>query len=296
MSAAHTLLVYGNCQAEAVSVILRLDPTIAADFDVRYVPSYENRRFESLELTKADLANCALLLEQHDSNPFPERAALPASCGTIKFPSIDCNILWPMNATNPYNPDEPSFPFGRFPYGDRVIITQIDAAKPAADILDYYLNAWDDYKPDLDRLLDLEIARFSARDAKCDVTMGNFFFERFRTERPLWTINHPTQHFLKELVERIVAKASLLDARLRKADVGQTVDNNFLLSPRGPLGIVSVPIHPGVAEHFQLEWYDPQERYYLFDGTDFGYEDYFKELIERSIDAKNAGRQGGSLN
>jgi len=191
--------------------------------------------------------------------------------------------LWPMTAVNPYNPSEPSFPFGRFPYGDRVILSQIDAGKSPEEILEYYLNAWDDYKPDLDRLLKLELARFAARDAKCDIGMGQVFFDYFAAERPLWTVNHPTRRLLQELVERIAAAALLVDKRFAEADIATTMESHFALSPRGPLGVISVPIHPGVARHFQLSWYDENEHHFLWDGTSLVYQDYFKELIDWSI-------------
>ena len=82
--------------------------------------------------------------------------------------------------------------------------------------------------------------------------------------------------------------ASPLDKRFATVNIGDTVERNFVLSPRGPLGIVSVPIHPKVAEYFELTWYDPSELYPVFDGTAYGYEQYFREMIKRSIATKRA--------
>ncbi len=48
------------------------------------------------------------------------------------------------------------------------------------------------------------------------------------------------------------------------------------------LGPIAVPIHPKVAEHFKLSWYDPNEswRYY---GQTRTYTEYFREMIEYGI-------------
>ncbi len=286
MSKKRTIIIYGNCQAEAIAVIFGLNQAIAENYVVHYVPSYENVRFEGMTISRDDVAVCDLLCEQHDPVLFPQRDALPQSCVTVRFPSVDFNALWPFNATNPYNPVEPSFPFGRFPYSDRIVLSQIETGKSAAEILDYYLTQWDKYKIDLDRLLKIEKARIFARDAKCDVAIGEHLFNVYAIERPLWTINHPSQSMLKELVRRIIAVASVQIPGMMDVDIGETVDKNFVLSSRGPLGVVSVPIHPMVAEYFTLSWYDPNERFYLFDGTDYSYEAYFQELIERTILAR----------
>lgn len=279
-----TLIVYGNCQAEAVGVILSGNSTISRLYDVRYVASFGAQRGR---IDEDSVARCSIFLEQHDREPFELREKLPRSCTIIRFPSVDCNVLWPFNAANPYDAPEERFPFGRYPYGDRVIISQIDAGQGADEILDYYLNAWDDYKVDLDRLLKIEIARFAARDTKCDVTMGTYLYERFVNQRPLWTANHPTLPFLNELLRRILSAAvTRADKRLASVDIERTIKANFVLSPGGPLGAVSVPIHPKVAEHFRLTWYDPDERYALFDGSRYRYKDYFKDLIAHSLAKK----------
>ncbi len=287
MIGKRTIIVYGNCQAEAISVIFGLNQSIAEKYAVHYVPSYQNVRFDGKTLSHDDVEICDLLCEQHDPILFPQREALPQSCVTVRFPSVDFNALWPFNATNPYNPVESMFPFGRFPYSDRIVLSQIEKGKSAVEVLEYYLTRWDEYKIDLDRLLKIEKARVFARDAKCDVAMGEHLFNEFANERPLWTINHPSRPVLKELVKRIIVAASERMPDFSGVNIGETVDKNFVLSPRGPLGVVSVPIHPMVAEHFGLTWYDPDERFYLFDGTDYSYEAYFQELIERTIIARN---------
>lgn len=231
---------------------------------------------------------CGLLCEQYDPQGFPQREVLPKECFTLKFPSVDFSLLWPFNCINAYNkPEPPAFPFGRFPYGDRAITNAIDRGMSADDILDYYMNSWEDYRVDLDRLLQLETARIQARDAKCDVKIGDFVLTRFRKERLFWTVNHPAPVLLSELIERLLHAADPVDPALQDADIESTVAAHF--PNGGPLGVVNVPIHPKVAEYLQLEWYDPNEIYRTWDGATYTYRQYFEEMIRHAFRMRAEG-------
>lgn len=273
-----TLIVYGNCQAQAVTAVLEKDPIAASLFRVVYVQSFDHPVDSTPDITAEELRSCALLLEQHDRRAFPYRDGLPQDATIIKFPSVDLNVLWPFNSVNPYSVSEPPvFPFGRFPYGDRVVLNCLDGGMSKEAALDYYLTAWDQYKPDLRRLTELEVARIKARDARCDVKMGEFVLQTYKTQRPFWTVNHPTSALLSELIERIVQAAGALDPVLSDIDVERTMETYFPL--RGPLGIVNVPIHPKVAEFLELSWYDYNEPIQNFDLTRYSYEEYFRAFI-----------------
>src|SRR5665213_1039641 len=134
-----TLIVYGNCQAEAISTIFRKDPVTEECFRVLYLRSFDHPSDGRDELRPEDVRDCGVLWEQHDPRPFPHRDALPADCLTVKFPALDFNLLWPFNCPNPCDePEPPVFPFGRFPYGDRIIIESIGKGMAPKKILNYY--------------------------------------------------------------------------------------------------------------------------------------------------------------
>lgn len=281
-----TLIVYGNCQSEAISVILDKDPTVSSHFRVVYAPSY-NHPAGAVGLTPDEIAQCAYLFEQHDRQPFPRRDLLPADTVTIKFPSVDLPLLWPLNVVNPFNPPEPpAYPFGRFPYGDRILIGCVQRGMAAPDVVQYYLNSWDEYKPDLDRLFQLEQARLAVRDGQCDVKMRDYVFDRFRVERIAWTVNHPTKKLLHDLLERLLHAAFEPESPIRGAAIADTIAAHFPNSE--PLGIAGVPIHPRVAEHFNLEWYDPDEKYALFDGRKVTSIEYLEEMTVHAISFAHA--------
>lgn len=283
-----TLIVYGNCQAQAVTAVLEKDPIASSLFRVVYVRSYDHPTDSAQDVASEDVASCALLFEQHDRRAFPHRELLPADAKVIKFPSIDLSVLWPFNSVNPYSvPEPPDFPFGRFPYGDRVVLNCIDSGMGVEKTLEYYFTAWDSYAPDLRRLFEVEAARIKARDARCDVKMGDLVLSLFGKKRMFWTVNHPTPVILTELIERLIHAAGVVNPVLSDVDVEATMQTHF--GPRGPLGIVNIPVHPKVAEFYGLDWYDYNEPNQNFDLTQYTYEEYFRAFAAHADAMRRAG-------
>jgi hypothetical protein len=283
-----TLIVYGNCQAEAISTIFRKDPVTEECFRVLYLRGFDHPSDGRDELRSEDVRDCAVLWEQHDPRPFPHRDALPGDCLTVKFPALDFNLLWPFNCSNPCDePEPPVFPFGRFPYGDRIIIESIGKGMAPKKILNYYLTGWKHYGMDLDRLLQVESARLAARDAHCDVKMSGFVMENFRRQRLFWSNNHPTSALLRELIHRLLAVSAPREPLLEDLDLDATISYRF--SPEGPLGVVSVPVHPKIAEHFGLTWYDAAARHQSFGGVVYSATQYFETMIREAISFREKG-------
>lgn len=282
-----TLVVYGNCQAEVVATLLGKDPELERAFRVVYLRSFEHPVEGLQELAPGDLSSCAVLLEQHDRRAFPYRDVLPRDASVVKFPALDLNLLWPFNRTNPYNDLEtPQHPWGRFPYGDRIVINCIEQGMSAEETLAYYFTRWDEYKPDLDRLFALEDARLLARDVRCDLKMGAYVLESFRAKRLFWTVNHPSGELLSELVMQLLRLAFPDDPKLQGRGIQEIISQNFGYG--GPLGVASIPIHPKVAEHLRLTWYDPDQRHQSFDGNSYTYAEYFETMVRSSIANRNA--------
>ena len=277
-----TLIIYGNCQADALGVLLGADPLVSSLFRVLYLPSFLSRESSTAVMDKADVESAAILVEQFDPKPFPYHSLLPETCKKLTFPAVDFNLLWPLHCPNPYNdPPTPEYPWGHVPYGDRVIIDCVDRGMPAEEILEHYLSK-SDYLPNLDHLHRIELGRLSARDAKCDVKMAGYLFEQYRTRRLFWCVNHPALPTLCELARRV------LDALGEEFPELQTFDVDRMLAafnPAGPLGFIRVPIHPAVAKKFDITWidFDGSPRLYGFDAQLVSYEEYFWDMIERAV-------------
>ena len=278
-----TLLVYGNCQAGAVSAIFGADPALAEAYCVHYLPSFDDRVSGSRNLAPGVIGRTVLLLEQFDANPFPYRDQLPPHCAKIVFPSVDLNLLWPLRCANPLN-DQPTdaTPWGHYPEGDRIIIDCVQRGLTADETIAHYRGHAHEHLPNLNRYAEMEKARLQAREAKCDVVMSDFVFERLSSDRLFWTANHPTSVSLRELCGRLLAAAEPALPESCFVDI----DRSLTMFPQeGPLGFLSVPIHPLIVEHFNLRWYGPGE------GTDYGlrvapvtYNDYFYGMASTAIE------------
>lgn len=273
------LLVYGNCQAEAIVTIL--GKTRAAEiFEIVYLRSFEHPVSGRATLPADVLERCAFVWEQRDYEPFAYANRLPVDCRTTVFPSMDLNVLWPYTCNNPYNrPEPPEYPFGPFHYGDRIVTSGIKSGLDAAEILERVLNVWNERPIDLDRLMEIERARLRARDMYCDVRMGEYVLERFTRERCFFTRDHPTLSMLFDLIERLFERIYPYEPRLAAIDLDDDLRAHF---PQEPLGEFSSPVHPAVARHFGLAWYSKDDHYGPR-AKPMAYREYFETMIRYGL-------------
>ena len=285
------ILFYGNCQAGALAVIFGADPIIKASFDVTYAASFDDRTSSKVTLTREVVGTTAILFEQHDPKVFPMRALLPPNCLTVTFPSIDLNLLWPLHCANPFN-DTPTAetPWGRFFYGDRIIVDCIQRGLSAAETIQIYEHSSAQHLPNLDRFAALEAARLASRDLKCTVTMADFILAHFREKNLFWTVNHPTMAALRELSSRLIERAKLRSIVFYSVQLDATIAG---LPPQGPLGELRVPVHPNIANHFKLTWYpDEASKQYGLRREPLTYREYFGQMTECAASVRDCASIG----
>ncbi|HTX55573.1 MAG TPA: WcbI family polysaccharide biosynthesis putative acetyltransferase [Candidatus Acidoferrales bacterium] len=248
------LLIYGNCQADTISALLE-QSSLSEFLEVAYLPSFDHP-IHRRELPDEILDRCTILWEQYDYVPFPYARQLAGRVHATIFPALDLNLLWPFTCNNPYNrPEPPRYPSGRFFYGDRAIVAGLRAGLDEEAILERALRAWDEHPVDLDRLLEIDRSRLRARDMHCDIRIADRTLERFIIERCFFTRDHPTLSMLVDMIDRLVERTCAFEPRLTRVTLGG-VQTRFT---QEPLGDGAVPIHPAVAGHFGLAWYEPQD-------------------------------------
>ena len=280
--ALKTLIVHGNCQAGAIAHILKKTHVVQSLFRVIFYGNLATPAKVNAPLQAEELANCRIFLRQDLPAPFPYLDQLSRDCLKMQFPSLNFHLLWPFGCVNPYNkPSPPQVPWGAFPYGDRIILDCVNKGMKPDEILDYYLNGWQQYRVNLERLIELEESRQAERDSHCEIKMGGWVMEHFRRDRLHWTVNHPTTLALRELLQRLLHTLAIVEPALEQTDIDRTLRVHFP-APRGPLGIAVMPIHPRVAESLELEWYQHDALHPFFDRT-YSYEQYFREMIEYCI-------------
>src|SRR5271170_6034805 len=103
------VVVYGNCQAGLFAESFHNFTGTASEWDVHYVMSFVHPSEPQHQVSRGDLARCALVLEQLDNaNPLPAglRDDLPADVPVVRFPPIDFNLLRPLNFVDTRNVSE----------------------------------------------------------------------------------------------------------------------------------------------------------------------------------------------
>ena len=281
-----TMVLYGNCQVEQLVRYLRQIPGLT-NAPIFYYASVERLpAFKVPDAPDEAIAACTLFCGHPDDarRPFP-RHLLPADCERITFPALAFNVLWPWREANPYAAPDGRFPWGVFPYGDRVINACVEAGLGPDEILAYYLTAaWEEHRPNLDRLLEVEHRRLSVLDAKSDLKLGEVVLANFTEHNLFWSVNHPAGTLVKDLIARVLTSCAAAVPVLRDIDLPAF----FAEVPIDPFVAMGVPVHPKVAEYFGLRWYDPNRRYQWQDGRTYTYAEYFEALIGRAIAVRGA--------
>jgi hypothetical protein len=278
------VVVYGNCQAGLFAESFKNFNGATANWDVHYVMSFVHPTEPQHQVMGTDLAQCALVLEQLDNaSPLPAwlREKLPADVPFVRFPPIDFNLLWPFNFTDPRNVSEPpDYPFGRFPYGDRIVVELLREGLTDRSLWEAYQERSVARMPDLNRLRGLEAQRLVARDAAVDVMVSDLVLANHRVVPLFWTINHPTGWLLGRVLVRLLHAA--------QARLGQGLDRDAearaleLFASWEPFGHQHQPIHPEVARRLGLNWWKPERTYLYFDGTRLTFEEFMLRYIRFS--------------
>ena len=274
MSGRSVILIYSNCQGIDMIRLLRSSAAVRARYDVRLV-QFHLIDEGSDRLTPEVFENVDIVWEQMGSD-FPQHreqmhALRPSDAKTITFPSLNMLSLWPFTGMDHRVERDPLYPAGRYPWPDYVAAELDPRGDRVSDeaLFQRYMQASAAKMPDLDRRLAMDVARWRERDATCDVKAADHLLENFKTHQLFYTFARPTPYAIRsvfdQLLEQTVEDAGML-TRVR-AEMDQ------LLKFYVGYDMEECPIHPLVANHFQLGWYDPQGLYRHHSNA-FTYRDY----------------------
>lgn len=274
-----SILVYGNCQASAVSQTLTKLPGLSETYEVRYLPSFIHPVEGAAQVRQDWLDRCHIFIEQKGAwSEFSRKAELPRGVTLLRFPTVSMNSLWPLQANDPRNiPEPPHYPFGRYPYGDRLVLELLEKGYVGEGLLREYLARDVGQMLDMDRLFELECGRLRQADSVCDIQMVDFILANFRTHRLFWTYNHPTAVMLKNLSNKILSALSQILGGMNAVMLRQWLDVCY--RDWEPAGEISVAVHPQVIRHFQLKWADDETRYWHYLSPRMGFEEYMLRYI-----------------
>jgi hypothetical protein len=270
-----SLVVYGNCQADWVERALCVVPEIADRFELSYVYSFDH---PVSGLAKPDpelLGRCAVLLEQRGAwDRFPWRDAVPSSAQIVTFPVLTMDALWPLTTfSDPRNvPVLPDYPYGVFPYGDRLISDWRASGVSREETLQRYL-AWSVRESeDLPRVMEMNGVRLEMADEQCDVKMADAVLSSLANEPLFYTCNHPRPAVLAMLVDRILKESRLVTGAVATASQSARA----LFEELRPNSMIQIPIHPDVAGALGLSWYRDDLKYCCYTLVNASYEAYWR--------------------
>lgn len=275
------LLIYANCQGDEMTELLGRLRAFAAHYRPEHVFLGALAEFDATRPDAASVfADTALVWEQM-SDAFPEERAefaarLPDGVRHLRFPAFTCSTLYPLVASDPRQPGE-----GFYPYCDIVAVRiwremggatgAMDSVSDAA-IFERYMDLSARMLPDLDRVLERDLAQWRERDAVSDVRMADFLQRGLRHEQLFYTSGRPSWRVMRWVLRHLIA-LSLEDAStwLRAMTELDRLDRNYVGNDA-----LHIPIHPEVAARLGLEWYRPDAR-----GRWFGHNWNFREWVIR---------------
>jgi tetratricopeptide (TPR) repeat protein len=248
------VLVYGNCQAGWMARTLAAEPVIKEQFEIVYLASFGVIPPDHPALQPGFMGGCSVIVWQTAAGFKPPEFLqnATADCRQIRFPTLWLKLLWPLNAGDPRNQAEPGFPYGRYPYGDRLVMKLMEEGVSAVDLPRRYIDTDINKIVNLERFTEMSLAELRMNDAQTDVAITPFIERTFRHQRLFATINHPTFPILARVFYAI--KAALL---------GQATPESPPASENDPdiFGEIEIPLHPQVIRHFGLEWARPGMRW-----------------------------------
>ena len=274
------LIVFGNCQAGPLAAVLRRLPGIGSRFQITAVSSFDmaqNRPARFLEAI--DMAGVVLLLGQRETAaalPAWLTGVLPPRAGVVQFAAMDTGVLWPFHARDPRNRPEPGHPFGRYPYGDRLVIELMAGGLTGAALFDeYWRRSTAEVSGLLPGLRRQDEARLRARDAMLDVGIGDIVLDQMGVQPLFNTFNHPTGWLFRQLAGRLVDAVCRALGLPGGADEVRTRLPNF-----DPLRHEQVPIHPAIARRLGLAWWQAGQTYRRPDGEMLNFRQYMRRYMD----------------
>ena len=271
------LVVHGNCQAEAVRVLLAGQPqetdggSTAGTFATVRIPPVHELFAEDLPFLTRLLAHTEVLVSQPVRDRYRDlplgtaqlASALPAGARVLRYPIVRYLGLHPYQAIVRH-PDAPSAVPDLVPYHDlRLLAARRDRLSRAAAI--ERVDAVDAAPAALRAVAETSLAELVRREKDCDIGISEVI-ETLAGD-PMHTVNHPGNPLLIALARRIeqalgVPAAAADPGRDLLGGVRAPVDHavRSALGRPGPTGsdwlVGGTPVSPSELVEAHWAWYD----------------------------------------
>jgi len=203
------------------------------------------------------------------------RGMLPDDCEVRRMPSPHMTALWPLQGTDPRLVREPGrYDIGRYPFTDRVGASLANMMLPDDVMILAYESMAEKEVPNLDAYLEADVDAWRRLDAANDVQVADFIVDNFRRQRLFCAPPHATPALLRHMIDQLVATPAI-EAAADPTALRREID--FVMA--GWVGCrEELPVHPHVARHFDLSWWQPDMHYRWF-GNEWTFEQYALDYI-----------------
>ncbi len=261
-----SLLLYGTCQATHLAQILQAVPCVARRFQVCGVEDFADPVTGEYSVPPPEIletCECIYYQARPEGAP-PDYLQRWIEQGKAhSFPILSCHPLWPahielhrllMRSVDAAEAQrarrlvaEPGLPWGRFPYGDRVLLDLAAGEEDPYQVIERYLCLDLAERFDLDRLVERWRYEIQAADHGCDVPMAEVQWREWKSARHYWTINHPSNQLAGQILRKLLARSI---GGVPETEIQATL-------PAHEFDHCITPIHPSVARHLGIQWYSP---------------------------------------
>lgn len=281
--AKKTCILVATCIGRAYSYLLNLSDEFYETYRiVEFITERHNPLASEFNISDEMMNDCGLFLSLtpgwadwgNEQTYLDVLARVPAQVPKISLPYPVFLPLWPYHSAEPRN-DLAAGRLSRysthtvfFPYGDAYVLSLLKQGLGKAEIMKRYLAIDWESALDLDGLLAkvLEIQREKERTT--DVKIIDFIEDRFREKQLFVTMNHLGNDLAIHIVDQVLGKLGF-------APLDPALCRTFsqLLAPE-------TPIHPGIIDHFGLEYVSRDHRYRQDDHQMLTFEEYLARYID----------------
>ncbi len=251
-------IIHANCQGDNLKALLLNTPSFSKFFDIQKYTNYLNEN-----IPNQSLDSCALFIYQQLGEQWGDQATasllqkLPAHTQCICIPNIFFNGYWPLwtNATH-------------MAYGDMLIEHLANSGLNASEILHIYMNGNISTKFDLKQLIKLSREKELEKEKNSSIKTINIIDTHWREEQLFHTINHPGARLTLHVANAVLAKLGLGEVPPSTRNAYENMKEEFVQ-----------PIHPQVAEYFDIPFVTPTTLYNVY-GQTLDFEQYTRAYIQ----------------
>lgn len=250
-------VIHGNCQTMAIIKYLNANKTFTSKYIILKTPlafAYDDYKM----LDCKELFNkTSLLLEMYikDTNRYSPKVSteqfeqlMPKECKKIIIPNFWFEGYFPQHTKNEYNVLTDVDKTGLFFWGDKNVNELVKNHTRADDIIDILVEEDFYSKEELESHFAKCLQNVFESEQEADIKMYDYIAGNYQNQILFYSVNHPVNSVIKELVIRIILYLGLEDS------VEKVFFNKVeILDSRPLLKGVTETVYPAVIKYLGIE-------------------------------------------